>query len=85
MSEAKMRPTYLPSCHCDTRRIILVNGIIRCGNCYKRYGKGGSFYYTDEYLEYLSDTADKEDLWYQYDCKRRRENYEKRDKILSQL
>ena len=53
----KMRPTYLPACACDTRRVLLVNGVLRCGDCYAAYGSAGSLYYTDKYLQHRVDTA----------------------------
>jgi len=66
MSEATMRPTFLPDCRCQSRRLIIVNDIIRCGECYKRYGKVGFYNYTDEFLKTLIDNADNCDQLYQY-------------------
>lgn len=61
----KMRPTQLPGCSCTTRRIIIVDGILRCGECYTRYGKAGEYYYSDEFLDKLVTDADKNDKFYQ--------------------
>jgi hypothetical protein len=73
MNEAKMRPTYLPDCQCEARRLIVVDGIIRCGTCYMRYSEGGSYYYTDGFLKSLIDTADENDKWYQYELRMKNE------------
>jgi hypothetical protein len=67
MADAKMRPILLPDCQCKTRRLIVVDNIIRCGNCYRRYSEAKSFNYTDEFLKTLIENADKDDKWYQYE------------------
>jgi len=63
--KAKMRPTFLPNCKCTSRRLIIVDDIIRCANCYMRYSEAGSYNYTDGFLKSLVDRADKNDKFHQ--------------------
>jgi hypothetical protein len=53
----KMRPTYLPLCGCDSHRVLLINGVLRCGECYAAYCSAGSYYYTDKFFEELIEQA----------------------------
>jgi hypothetical protein len=59
MDKPIMRQTYLKQCTCEGSRVILVDGVLRCASCYVSYGKGGSFYYTDKFLQELIDNAPK--------------------------
>ena len=56
-TESKMRPTYLPMCKCDSRRVILVDGILRCAECMAVYGEGAPDNLTDGFLNHLITRA----------------------------
>jgi hypothetical protein len=56
-TDGKMRSTYLPECKCNTRRVVLIDGVLRCADCMAAYGEAGSFNYTDRYLADLISSA----------------------------
>ena len=47
----KMRQSYLPSCRCETRRVILLDGILRCANCMGSYSEAGLYNYSDFFIQ----------------------------------